>query len=221
MRRIGNSAVVWSWGMSALRVASGIVLLPVIAWVLDPSDFGFFYVVNPWLIVVTVLDFGLSVSIERTVSYAMGGAKDIQEHGVHAASPGDGHPNYPLLWRVVQVTRAYYTVVALAGFIGLSTIGTWMVAAEVAKTTQPAISWMAWAVVVVSASLELYAGWWSGVLRGMNSVLTSARIAFFCQAVKIILAGELLLLGGGLISMFAAGWFPAFSCGGCAGERAC
>src|SRR5262249_20762624 len=158
LRRIGNSPVVWSWGMSALRVASGIVLLPVIAWVLDPSDFGFYYVVNPWLMVVTFLDFGLSVSIERTVSYAMRGAKDIQEHGVHAASIGHGRPNYPLLWRVVQATRAYYTLVAMAGFIGLSTIGTWMVAAEVAKTTQPAASWLAWAVVVVNASLELYAG---------------------------------------------------------------
>ncbi|HXJ76064.1 MAG TPA: hypothetical protein VNM37_24625 [Candidatus Dormibacteraeota bacterium] len=201
-RRLGNSAVAWSWGMSALRVASGVVLLPIIAWVLDPSDLGFFYVVNPWLIVVTVLDFGLAVSIERTVSYAMGGAKEIQEHGVH---PADGQPNYPLLWRVVQATRAYYAMVAVAGCIGLSTIGSWILAAEVAKTTQPTVSWLAWGVVVVNASLELYAGWWSIVLRGMNSVLTSARIVFFCQAVKILLAGELLLLGGGLISMFAAG----------------
>ena len=195
--------------MSVLRLASGLFLLPLILH-LDQRDQGFYYLLVPLLFMVTLLDFGLASSVERSVSYAMGGAKEIKAHGMHASGEPDARPNYPLLWRIVHTTRAYYAVLASGVFAGLGSVGTWFVASAAASTSQPTITWIAWALAVVNAGLELYSGWWSVVLRGMNGVVASARIVFFCHALKLALCGVLLWNGWGLIGVFAPGLLSSF-----------
>jgi hypothetical protein len=102
----------------------------------------------------------------------------------------------------------------------LGLVGGFIVAAKAGQTTNPQAAWVAWGIALGSASLEIYSGWWSVVLRGMNAVLQSARILFFCHALKLVLAGALLLAGGGLIGVFSASfvcsllirWFARKAC---------
>jgi O-antigen/teichoic acid export membrane protein len=44
MKRTYNSAVAWSWVMNGLRLASGVLLLPLLLQYLSEADFGMYFV---------------------------------------------------------------------------------------------------------------------------------------------------------------------------------
>src|SRR5262249_31432997 len=159
LRRLSRSAVVWSWGTNFLRLASGVLVLPLLIRFLDVTDLGFYYVVLPLLGIVPMLDLGLASSVERSVSYAMRGARELKARGIQAEGLQAGQPNSDLLWKIVHATRAYYNVLALVVFVMLGIVGSAIVAFAAKSTAHPATAWLAWSIALVNATLEIYAGW--------------------------------------------------------------
>ncbi len=204
-RRLYGSSVAWFWFFNVLRLASGVLLLPLLIKLLPKPDFGMYYVFLSLAAVVPMLDFGFSVSIGRAVSYAMGGALELKPEGYVPAQHA-GSPNYKLLWELLHTARTLYKWLSLAAFVFLAGFGTYMVQVRVSETTMPAVTWIAWGVTLVSAAWELYAGWWNVFLRSMNKVTLSAQLGTLAYGVKLGLACLLLLLGGGLLSVPIAGF---------------
>jgi len=203
--RLWHSAVFWSWGMNGVRLASGLLLLPLLLRLLPANDLGSYYMLLPLMAVVPMLDFGLAASIDRNVSYAMGGATQLLAQGMREDVPGDGNPNFSLLWKLLRATRVYYLILAGIVFLGLALVGTVVLRPAILQTSHPNLTWLAWGLAILNATVDLYTIWWTVYLRAMNRVLASARILFIGYALKIILAAALLLLGAGLASIFAAG----------------
>ncbi|MCS7338070.1 MAG: hypothetical protein NZ739_07525 [Verrucomicrobiae bacterium] len=203
-KRLYGSSVAWFWVFNALRLASGVLLLPLLVKLLPKPDFGMYYVFLSLAALVPILDFGFSVSIGRAVSYAMGGATELRPEGYVPAGPGAG-PNYKLLWELLFAAQTLYRWLALGALAFLAVFGTYMVQIRSAETTMPTVTWIAWAVTMVGAAWELYAGWWNVYLRSMNKVTLSAQLGTLAYAVKLALACVLLLLGCGLLSVPLAG----------------
>src|SRR6266542_1329625 len=210
LARLWNSAVVLSWGMNGLRLASGVLLLPLLLYLLPTNDLGFYYVLLSLQAIVPLLDFGVAVSVDRSVSYAMGGARQLTAHGLDPDRPPDGRPNYALVWKLAQATRVFYGLLALLVLFVLGGIGTGMIRLGVHETSRPMVAWLAWGLALSNVALDIYAGWWNVLLRGMNQVLASARILFVGYALKLAVSCVLLLLGAGLASVFAAGILSSF-----------
>ena len=208
--RLWNSAVVWSWAFNVLRLGSGLMLLPLLLFFLSSPDLGFYYVLLSLMAITPLLDLGLSISIGRSVNYAMGGAKELRAFGLRAEDLGDGQPNYPLIWKLLHTTRALYRILALLLLTVMGAAGTYVVSIQVHQTSHPLISWLSWGMALLSAVLELYFGWWGTFLSNMNQVLVCGRILFFGYAFKLILTCSLLLLGGGLLSVPTAGFVTSF-----------
>jgi len=203
-KRLYGSSVAWFWFFNALRLASGVLLLPLLVKLLPKPDFGMYYVFLSLAGVVPVLDFGFSVSIGRAVSYAMGGATELKPEG-YVPAQQHGGPNYKLLWELLFAARTLYRWLALGAFVFLGAFGTYMVQIRASETTMPTITWIAWAVTIAGAAWELYAGWWNVYLRSMDKVTLSAQLGTLAYGVKLALACVLLLLGGGLLSVPIAG----------------
>jgi O-antigen/teichoic acid export membrane protein len=204
VRRLYNSSVVWTWAINGFRVAGGLLLLPLLLRVLPREDLGMYYVFLSLYALLPVVDFGFSVSVTRYVGYAMGGATELKPQGlVHNET--STAPNYLLLWQLLHTTRSLFRTLSLLAFVIVSIIGTWAVGLRVEETSTPSITWLAWGVTVVSLVLEIFAGWWNHFLRGMNEVLLSSRIAVLAYGLKLVIAGVLLLVGGGLLAFPAAG----------------
>ncbi|MBN2506719.1 MAG: hypothetical protein JXQ71_08500 [Verrucomicrobia bacterium] len=203
MRRLSQSTVVWSWMFHGLRLASGLVLLPLIVRLLSESDLGMYYVFLSLAALVPIVDFGFSVSIGRHVSYAMGGAEELQGLGLKVTEQARG-PNYGLLHQLVRSTHVLYAILALITLVLVGAFGTLMVGLRVAETASPTLTWVAWGVSLVATAWEVYAGWWTVFLRGMDQVLLSMRLAVLAYTVKLGLAAILLLAGAGLLSVPAA-----------------
>ncbi|MBE0545009.1 MAG: hypothetical protein IH623_27030 [Verrucomicrobia bacterium] len=200
IQRLAQSAVVWSWAMNGLRLASGVVVLPLLIHHLSGPDFGMYFVLLSLSALVPILDLGFATSIGRAVSYAMGGAKELQAQG-YAPEIGANGPNYELLGRLLPTARQLYRLLSLASLLLLGATGTVMVAVRVNETSAPAVTWIAWGVTLVAAVWEIYAGWWNVFLRGMDQVRLSTQLGALAMTVRILLSCLLLMGGAGLLSV--------------------
>jgi len=198
--RLRSSTVVWSWLYNGARLASGILLLPLVLRKLPEAELGMYYVLLSLVALVPLVDFGFGPTIGRFVSYAMGGAEAIQAHGI-AKRGTSSAPNYDLLWQLLFTTRRLYGILVLVLFVVLGLWGTYMVELRIQETASPALTRLAWGVTFVSALFDIYAGWWGVYLSNMNQVLAATRIGLLSMATRLTIACGLLLLGAGLLSL--------------------
>jgi len=198
--RIYRSSVAWSWVMNGLRLASGVLLLPLLFRYLSKPDFGMYFVFLHLGALVPILDFGFSASIGRAVSYAMGGAMELKPDGFVPADKPAG-PNQTMLWQLLHTTRRLYGVLALLTLALLGIFGTLYVGWKAAESSEPVMAWVGWGIMLVASVWEIYAGWWNVYLRGMDEVLLSARLSALGQVLKLVVACGLLPFGGGLLSV--------------------
>jgi O-antigen/teichoic acid export membrane protein len=205
LQRMRKSAVIWSWGVNGLRLASGILLLPLLTHKLAKPEFGMYYVFLSITALQPFLDLGFSSAMGRFVAYAMAGATSIQAQGVAPPSAGACSPNFTLAWQILRTTRRLYLWMALAGCFVMGIWGTFQVSLNVKETASPHFTWAAWGMALFCASLELYSLWWNAFLYYMNRVQKAMQVAFFSYIARLSLACGFLLLGWGLASVPAAG----------------
>ncbi len=208
--RLWNSTVIWSWAFNGLRLGSGVLVLPLLLLLLSKPDFGFYWLLLKLTAISPLLDLGLSISIGRSVNYAMSGAKELRAFGLRSEDLGDGKPNYSLIWKLLHTTRALYRVLSLLLLVVMGAIGTYVVSLYVQKTSHPVITWLSWGMALLSAVFELYFGWWSNFLSSMNQVLACGRILFLGHTIRLVLTCSFFLLGWGLLSVPTAGFITSF-----------
>ena len=208
LNRFLKSAVIWSWGFNTLRLATGLILLPLVLRKLSTPDYGMYFVLLFQVRFVPVIDFGFGPTIGRFVSYAYGGAQTLQALGVEKSTDA-GKPNYVLLWQLLDTTRRLYRYLTLVLLVILGIWGTFQVELSVHETSSVLITRLAWATTLAAALLDIYWSWWNTYLNGMNQVLIAARIGTLAMVVRLTLSVLLLLSGAGLLSLPIAGLFAS------------
>lgn len=203
--RLVNSAVVWSWVLNVCRLASGLLLLPLLLRLLTTEDLGMYYVLLSLNTLGMFADFGFVNSISRSVGFAMSGATHLRSEGFVAVAAGDTKPNLPLLWKLLYTTRTLYGGLAVLMAIVLGAIGTVVVGYRVDETSSPQLTWIAWGLTLGVTVFELYSMWWNWFLRGLNEVLLSTRLMVIAYAVKLGLSCAFLVAGFALMSVPLAG----------------
>jgi O-antigen/teichoic acid export membrane protein len=197
--RLRNSTVVWSWVFNGFRLATGLLLLPLVLRKLSTDELGMYYVLLSLVALAPVIDFGFSPTIMRFVSYAMGGAETLQAHGVSKGT-GSG-PNFALLWQLFFTTRALYRIMALIVLVIIGIWGTYLVELRIHEMPSPNRARLAWLITLIAILLNVYSSWAPVFLRGMNEVLTSVRITILASVVRFVVAAGLLVGGAGLMSL--------------------
>jgi O-antigen/teichoic acid export membrane protein len=201
LNRLHNSAVVWSWGFNAVRLVSGIVLLPLVLRELSPADLGMYYVLLSLVALAPIIDFGFGPTIGRFIGYAMGGARTLQAQGVFKSAESAALPNYTLLWQLLATTRTLYRYIAIGVFVIMGIWGTYVVELRIGETSSELITRLAWGITLVATVFDIYWNWWSTYLLGMNEVRSAARIGLLAMLAKLVMASVLLLSGAGLLSV--------------------
>ncbi len=199
-RRFHQSAVVWSWTFNALRLASGLILLPLLVRTLSVPDLGMYYVFMSLVALLPLVDFGFSTTIGRYISYAMAGAEELKPQGMVTIEE-HRPPNYQLLWQLLGTTRGLYRSLSLLALVLVGVTGSFTVGYRVQETTAPTITWVAWGITLVSEIWGMYSCWWGVFLMGMNQVMLANRLLVLAHSVKLVIAAGLLLAGGGLLSL--------------------
>lgn len=201
LQRCWRSAVVWSWAFNALRLASVVLILPLLSRLLSTEDLGFYFALVSLIAFVPLLDVGFLPAISRSISYAVGGARELKAHGMESEEHNLGAPNFPLLWRLMFTTRSLYRRLSLGALLLIGCWGTYVVGLRINETSNPNQAWLAWGLTLAGTIFEMYSGWWNAYLRGLNQVLLATRILSATYFVRLVLACALLLAGGGLLSV--------------------
>ena len=215
LKRLANSTVVWSWVLNGLRAGSGVIVLPLVFRQLSKSDLGMNGVLFSLASLALIVDFGFGPTIDRFISYAMGGAKTLEAQGV--PQRGAAHePNYELLWELLVATQKLYRYLTVILFFALGIGGTLMVEnlIRTEHTLHPEFSLLmprlAWAVTFLSTLLDIYSNWWGVYLRGLNEVRAATKVAALAAIAKFALSVVLLLAGAGLLSLPIASMVSSF-----------
>jgi hypothetical protein len=204
--RISNSAVAWLWLFNFFRLASGLILLPLVLRKFTSADLGMYYVLLSLSALVPLVDFGFGPTIGRFVGYAMGGATSFQTQGL--VKPGNSpEPNYTLLWQLLFTSRALYRFLVFGLLIVLGAWGTYLVEVRIQETSSVFVTRLAWLATLFAALFDIYSNWWVVFLRGTNNVLSAARIDVMAMVVRLALGAMLLLCGVGLLSIPIGSFF--------------
>jgi len=200
LERLWRSPVVWSWAFNLLRLASGIVLLPLLTRYLSKADLGMYINFTYFGILVGVMDSMFSLGISRNIGYAMRGVKELRPLGI-APDGADGVPNVPLLSNLLHATRRIYFKTSCFVFAVLGVAGTTLVYATSEETSNPGATWLAWTIVWIAAPLELYTGCYAAFIRGMDHVLLGTRIVTAAFTLKLVVGCVLILAEMGLLAV--------------------
>ena len=203
--QIGRKDVIWNFAATFMRVASGIIVLPLVLRMLPRQEYGL------WTIYVTIgglatlLDFGFANSFTRNVTYIFSGVKELKKEGYTPVNVDDNSIDYGLLKSVIAAMRRYYGILAIV-FLGVFTIVSPFYLTNILKEyggnkSEIWVSWFAYGVLV---AYQLYTYYYSSILSGRGKVKRVQQIIIIGQVSRIGTAVIFLLLGYGIISLVIA-----------------
>jgi hypothetical protein len=208
IRRLWNSPTVTTWGSTATRALSVVVVLPLLLRRLTPAEIAVWYLLSTIIGLQTLADLGFAPTFTRFVAYAVGGAARA---GVAAGTPGAGaslQPNWPLLGRIWSTMWVVYARVTLVAAAMLGVVGTLALMQPMRALEEPGRGWAAWVVVLVVSAAVLWANAYAAYLQGLNHVALFRRWEALTSIGAIITSFVVLLLGGRLFALVVAnqGW---------------
>ncbi len=200
--QIGKKDVIWNFVATTMRVASGLIVLPLVLHLLPSEEVGLW---NIFLIIgslAALLDFGFSNSFSRNITYIFSGVKELKTTGYTAVAENDKSIDYGLLKSVISSMRRYYGVLALVFLVLFFAVSPIYLTTVLSKYSgNKSEVWFAWFTYGVLVAYQLYTYYYSSLLIGRGLIKRNLQITIIGQASRIISSIIFLLLGFGLISL--------------------
>jgi len=202
--QIGRKDVIWNIAATFMRVASGLIVLPLVLRLLSVNEvamWGIFLNVGSF---ATLLDFGFSNSFTRNISYIFGGVKTLKSKGFNIASENEKEVDFSLLKSVISSMRFFYGIISGAFLLFYAIASPYYLQlifnknAGYANTHHITLAWYIYGVLV---AYQLYTYYYNSLLTGRGQVKNVLQITIIGQASRIISSVIFLLLGYGLISL--------------------
>src|SRR5512133_2685353 len=174
--KIGRTDLLWNYGASFMRVASALVVLPLILKMLPSEEMGLWSVMISVNSMIYLLDFGFFPTFSRSVTYVYSGAKTLQSEGFQPLEK-DLPVHFPLLKGLIKSMRNFYAGVAIALIILLFTGGVWYIESILRDFTgDPFKARLAWYCYGVLLSYQFYTYFYDAMLVGRGLVKRSKQI---------------------------------------------
>ncbi len=200
--KIGRKDVIWNFVATSMRIASGLIVLPLVLHLLPIQEVGLWTVFISIGSLATLLDFGFSNSFSRNVTYIFSGAKNLKSTGYEVVDSDDKTIDYSLLKSVIAAMRRYYGLLALV-FLFLFTAASPLYLTNVLKgySGNHTEVWIAWLTYGALVAYQLYTYYYSSILAGRGYIKKLNQIIIISQASRIVASVIFLLSGFGLISL--------------------
>jgi O-antigen/teichoic acid export membrane protein len=185
---------------NALRLASGVLTLPLAIRTIPQAEMGLYYTFLSIAGVVVLLDFGFAPAIVRNAGFAMGGARAFTARGLPVLE--NSEPNLPLLRRLVGAVAVYYSWASVGLAVLLGGAGSIFILGRLhADGIYPSLL-AAWLLFATGQVMLFNASYWGNVLIGIGEVRAFAVVSIIAQSLALV-----LVLGGllGGLSVYAYG----------------
>jgi hypothetical protein len=204
MEQIGRKDVIWNFAGTFMRIASGLLVLPLVLHLLPSKEVGL------WNIFLTIgglaalLDFGFSNAFSRNITYVFSGAKELKSEGYVTVAENDKSIDYGLLKSLIAAMRRYYAIIAgifLLVFFVASPFYLPYIFEKNNYQGNITTVWIAWIVYGILVAYQLYTYYYSSLLLGRGFVKKYQQIVIIGHGSRILSSVIMLLLGFGLISL--------------------
>ena len=200
--KVEKADVAWNYGATIMRMASAVIMLPLILHLLSGEEVGLWMVMIELFTMINLLDFGFNPTFTRTVTYVFSGAKELKKTGFIPLEEGEHEISYPLLKGVISAMRRYYSFAALVLLILLFSVGTWyidsLLSGYTGNVTMDRIAWFAYGILIC---VQFFTFYYDALLVGRGMIRKSRQIIVASQSAHIVVASVLLLCECGIISL--------------------
>lgn len=203
--QIGRKDVAWNFLATFMRVASGVIVLPLVLKQLPTDEVALWVVFLAIGSFATLLDFGFSNSFSRNVTYIFSGAKSLQSVGFQVATDTKNNAiDYGLLKSVIAAMRKYYGIIALAFFAVFVLTSPFYfrgILENKYSGNNKSDIWIAWFSYGFLVAYQIYTFYYSTLLSGRGYVKQLNQIAIVSQTSRIVASVIFLLLNFGIMSL--------------------
>jgi O-antigen/teichoic acid export membrane protein len=200
--QIGRKDVAWNFAATFMRIASGLIVLPLVLRLLPSQEVGLWNIFLTIGSIAALLDFGFSNSFARNITYIFSGVKVLKAEGYVAVDQEDTTIDYGLLKSVITAMRRYYGILAGVFLLLFIVASPFYLSTILEKYSGNAHEvWVAWFTYGVLVAYQLYTYYYGALLTGRGYIKRNMQIIVVAQSTRIIITAIFLLYGLGLISL--------------------
>ena len=203
---ISRKDLLWNYGATFLKIASSVILLPLILRKMTPEMVGIWTVFITITAFSTLLDFGFNSSFARNITYVFSGVKKLSKNGHESLENKKNQKvDYGLLAGTIDAMRWFYLRIAIILFLLLSTVGTYYVYFILKKYKGDVVEiYIAWVILCLINTYNIFTLYYDSLLQGKGLVKQSKQILVIGNIVYLITASLLILMNYGLIAVICA-----------------
>lgn len=202
--QLGKKDIAWNLIATSMRIASGLIVLPLVLRVLTKEEVGLWNIFVMIGSIVSLLDFGFSNSFSRNITYIFSGAKTLMAQGYEHIDKSDNTIDYNLLKSVIHSMRWFYGILSIVFFALFTTLSPFYLSKVLTNNNYSGNHneiWIAWFVYGVLIAYQLYTYYYSSMLTGRGMVRQNLKNTALGQSLRIVSILVMLLLDFGIISL--------------------
>jgi len=203
--QIGRNDLFWNYGATFLKIASSVILLPLILVKLSTELVGIWTIFMTVTAFSTLIDFGFGPSFTRNVAYVFSGVKKLQNTGFEIVNSEFVTIDFGLLKSLINSMKWLYKRLASVLFIFLISIGTYYIYILTKNYTgSKSDIYISWFILCIINTYNVYTLYYDALLQGKGLIKRSKQIIILGNITYLSLAFILLQSGFGLISIVSA-----------------
>lgn len=208
--QITKKDVIWNFSATVLKIASNVLILPVILRYLSADEVGIWTIFISFSAITLLFDFGFSQTFSRNITYVFSGANNFQKEGFSIVQKGE-NINYALLKSVIGAMKWFYTRISLIIFLFLAIVGTFYIHYILNKSYSGGgtIIYISWFLYIFFIGYQSYTLYFDSLLLGRGMVKKNKQIIIISQVFFISISLTLILVCKLGILSLAAGQMGA------------
>jgi len=199
--QIGRKDLMWNYAATAMRILSGVIVLPVTLRLFPSEEMGLWSIFLSLTTITALLDFGFSNSFSRNITYIFSGIKELKTSGYAVVETHN--VDYGLLKSLLNAMKRLYGIVAAVFLVLFVVVGSIYLKLFVlgGYSGNHQNVWFAWILFGIVLAYELYTYYYYAILSGRGRIKQSMQITILSQSVRIIVTIALLILGLRLLAL--------------------
>lgn len=209
MINITKKDLIWGYFSKIFQMGSGLFLLPLILKKLTSEEVGVWYIFLTITSLVNLLDFGLTPTITRNISYIFSGANNLSETGILELKINK-KINFNLLKNFIEVIKKQYRFISIIMLFLLLSVGNiyiYNISSNLINFKQIMIAWQ---LYIVSAVFNFYFYYYTPLLVGRGLISKSNKTIIYTKVTFLLLSYIFLYLGFGLIGLAISNFLASF-----------
>jgi hypothetical protein len=197
--KLWDSPTITTWASYGTRALSLFVVLPLILKNFQEGEVALWYLFSTFIALQGVLDMGFRNTYIRIISFAIGGAQDIDTGAKLNGAIATGLPNWRLVFQIYANMRYTYSWLCVAVLILMTVVGSFFMVKPISYVEDTRNAWLSWSLIIIVSIIRFYGTVYSNYLEGLNKIALVRRWESITSAASTLCSIMVLLVSADLI----------------------